>query len=108
MLGVICQAPYHAAGALGGYLWKHREVNQTTEKLLSIAGIAALSLAMGWSNETKVDNLGKLRRVHTSTCMSYWGMHQHMGRGRGEGACHCLHFAHTVQEHPSPDNSVLR
>ena len=53
-----------AAGALGGYMWKHRGVNQSTDKLLSIAGIAALSLAMGWSNETKVDNLGQRGTLH--------------------------------------------
>ena len=46
------------AGALGGYMWKNRAINQSSEQLLSIAGIAAISLAMGWSNETTVDNLG--------------------------------------------------
>lgn len=39
-------------------MWKNRGVNQSADKLLSIAGIAAISLALGWSNETKVDNLG--------------------------------------------------
>ena len=48
------------AGGLGGYMWKNRAVNQSTDKLLSIAGIAAISLAMGWSNETTVDNLGNI------------------------------------------------
>ena len=43
-------------------MWKNRGVNQSTEKLLSIAGIAAISLAMGWSDETKVDNLGQYIR----------------------------------------------
>lgn len=54
---------YDTAGALGGYMWKHREVNESTDKLLSIAGIAAISLAIGWSNETKVDNLGQYGRT---------------------------------------------
>ena len=40
-------------------MWKNRGVNQSADKLLSIAGIAAISLAMGWNNETKVDNLGE-------------------------------------------------
>ena len=40
-------------------MWKNRAVNQSSEQLLSIAGIAAISLAMGWSNETTVDNLGQ-------------------------------------------------
>ena len=39
-------------------MWKNRAVNQSSETLVSIAGIAAFSLAMGWSNETTVDNLG--------------------------------------------------
>ena len=56
------------AGALGGYMWKNREVNQSTDKLLSIAGIAAISLAMGWSNETKVDNLGECSRPPGLAC----------------------------------------
>ncbi|DBB13759.1 TPA: hypothetical protein ACH3X3_000767 [Trebouxia sp. C0006] len=47
-------------GALGGYMWKNRAVNQSSETLVSIAGIAAFSLAMGWSNETTVDNLGHI------------------------------------------------
>lgn len=40
-------------------MWKNRAVNQSSETLVSIAGIAAFSLAMGWSNETTVDNLGE-------------------------------------------------
>lgn len=40
-------------------MWKNRAVNKSSEQLLSIAGIAAVSLAVGWSNETTVDNLGQ-------------------------------------------------
>ncbi|DBA72724.1 TPA: hypothetical protein ACH3X2_010122 [Trebouxia sp. C0005] len=47
-------------GALGGYMWKNRALNQSSETLVSIAGIAAFSLAMGWSNETTVGNLGHI------------------------------------------------
>lgn len=39
-------------------MWKNRAVNQSSDQLLSIAGIAAISLALGWSDETTVDNLG--------------------------------------------------
>ena len=47
-------------------MWKNRALNQSSETLLSIAGIAAFSLAMGWSNETTVDNLG-LSSCHRSS-----------------------------------------
>lgn len=47
------------AGALAGYMWKNRAVQQSTDQLLSIAGIAVISLAMGSSKATSVDNIGK-------------------------------------------------
>ena len=63
------------AGALGGYMWKNREVNQSSETLVSIAGIAAFSLAMGWSNETTVDNLGDFACLISSS--EAGNAHQH-------------------------------
>lgn len=45
-------------GALAGYMYKNRALNKSSDSLLSIAGIAAISLALGWSDETTVDNLG--------------------------------------------------
>ena len=64
--GVTWHCAALSAGALGGYMWKNRALNQSSETLLSIAGIAAFSLAMGWSNETTVDNLG-LSSCHRSS-----------------------------------------
>ena len=40
-------------------MWKNRAVQQSTDQLLSVAGIAIISLAMGSSNSTSVDNIGK-------------------------------------------------
>ena len=64
-------------------MWKNRGVNQSTDKLLTIAGIAAISLAMGWSDETKIDNLGRYSRppviVHVG------GRRGGEGRGGGGG-----------------------
>ena len=76
--GVRLTLHQHAAGGLGGYMWKNRAVNQSSETLVSIAGIAAFSLAMGWSNETTVDNLGEANLLVSSklairrqeTCLS--------------------------------------
>ena len=76
------------AGALGGYMWRNREVNQSTDKLLSIAGIAAISLAMGWSNETKVDNLGQYRILLFFGCRGDTGGER--GGGGGGWAIHLL------------------
>lgn len=57
-------------GALAGYLWKNRSVQQSTDQLLSIAGFAAISLAMGSNDATTVDNVGKqsYRSLHLAAC----------------------------------------
>ena len=64
-------------------MWKHREVNESTDKLLSIAGIAAISLAIGWSNETKVDNLGQYSRTPAFGLGGAWNPGARGGRGGG-------------------------
>lgn len=69
-------------------MWRNREVNQSTDKLLTIAGIAAVSLAMGWSDETKIDNLGQYSRPPSLGCK---GMETDVGKlgERGGGAFTC-------------------
>lgn len=69
-------------------MWKHREVNESTDKLLSIAGIAAISLAIGWSNETKVDNLGQPGRTPSFAPGGAWDPGGRQGRGGEEFSSH--------------------
>ena len=54
-------------------MWKNRAVQQTTDQLLSIAGIAVISLAMGSSKATSVDNIGHIAGGLAGIYLG-WGM----------------------------------
>ena len=61
-------------------MYKNRAVNQTSEQLVSIAGIAAISLALGWSDETTVDNLGPHCCCIAAWCLSTLLLHCNFAR----------------------------
>ncbi|KAK9818358.1 hypothetical protein WJX72_011269 [[Myrmecia] bisecta] len=56
-------------GAMGGYLWKNRNAQQSGDQLMYIAGIAAINLALGSRSDTQIDNLGHAGGLIAGLCL---------------------------------------
>lgn len=59
------------AGALGGYLLRNRQLQNSTRQLLYIAGIAVLNLGLGASPDAMIDNSGHIGGLIAGAWLGY-------------------------------------